>query len=54
MNIEGEQTPLQKKLDSIANGIGKLGVVVAILTFIAIVVSTVIKTFRSDDRSFDM
>jgi Ca2+ transporting ATPase len=54
MNIENEQTPLQKKLDSIANGIGKLGVVVAILTFIAIVVTTMIKTFKEDNREFDM
>jgi len=54
MNIENDQTPLQKKLDSIANGIGKLGMYVAILTFIAIVVVTMIKTFKEDDREFDM
>jgi len=54
MNIESEQTPLQKKLDSIANGIGKLGFVVAILTFIAIVITTMIKTFQDDTREFDM
>ena len=33
MNMEADQTPLQKKLDSIANTIGKLGTYVAILTF---------------------
>lgn len=36
MNIEAESTPLQRKLDRIAEGIGKLGLAVAILTFIAI------------------
>lgn len=54
MNITNEQTPLQKKLDRIAEGIGKLGVLVAILTFIAIVVFTLIKTFKDDKREFDM
>ena len=34
MNIEEEQTPLQNKLDTIANQIGKLGFAVAILVFI--------------------
>ena len=53
MNIEQEQTPLQKKLDSIATGIGKLGVVVAILTLIAIVISELIKTFMDDTKEFD-
>lgn len=42
------------KLNSIANGIGKLGVIVAILTFIAIVVTTMIKTFRDPEKAFDM
>ena len=36
MNIENESTPLQKKLDRIALGIGYLGMIVAVLTFIAI------------------
>lgn len=54
MNIENDQTPLQKKLDSIAEGIGKLGMAVAILTFIAIVISTLIITFKDDDKEFDM
>ena len=54
MNITNDQTPLQKKLDRIAEGIGKLGVCVAILTFIAIVVTTLIKTFKDDSREFDM
>ncbi len=54
MNITNEQTPLQKKLDRIAEGIGKLGVLVAILTFIAIVISTLVKTIQDDKREFDM
>ncbi len=54
MNITNEQTPLQKKLDRIAEGIGKLGLLVAILTFIAIVISTLVKTVKDDKRNFDM
>jgi magnesium-transporting ATPase (P-type) len=54
MNISNEQTPLQKKLDRIAEGIGKLGVLVALLTFIALVITTLIKTFKDDKREFDM
>lgn len=34
LNIEEEETPLQSKLETIANEIGKIGVYVAILTFI--------------------
>ena len=46
MKFEGESTtPLQKKLDRIAEGIGKLGLAVAILTFIAIVISALVKVF---------
>lgn len=54
MNIESDQTPLQKKLDSIAEGIGLLGMAVAILTFIAIVISNLIITFKDDEKEFDM
>jgi calcium-translocating P-type ATPase len=54
MNIEAESTPLQKKLDRIAEGIGKLGVAVAILTFIAIVISALVAVFKDEDRDFDM
>lgn len=52
MNIESEQTPLQRKLDSIAESIGKLGVIVAVLTFIASVVILLINCFTNDDMSF--
>lgn len=34
LNIEEEETPLQCKLETIANEIGKVGVYVAVLTFI--------------------
>ena len=54
MNIEADSTPLQKKLDRIAEGIGKLGLAVAILTFIAICIQTLVKTFKDDEREFDM
>ena len=37
LNIESELTPLQMKLETIANQIGKMGVFVAVLTFIAMV-----------------
>lgn len=36
MNIEEDETPLQGKLDSIANQIGGLGIAVAVLTFIIV------------------
>jgi len=54
MNIESDSTPLQKKLDRIAEGIGKLGLAVAILTFIAIVISALVKVFKDDNLGFDM
>ena len=45
MNIEGDQTPLQNKLDTIANQIGKLGFAVAILVFIIVCVRTMLLIF---------
>lgn len=54
MNIEADETPLQKKLNGIAEGIGKLGLTVAILTLIAIIIKTCIKTAQSDELNFDM
>jgi P-type E1-E2 ATPase len=44
LNIEDEETPLQAKLETIANEIGKIGVYVSILTFIAMTVNLVVKT----------
>jgi len=52
MNMEDEQTPLQKKLDTIANQIGKMGMCVAILTFIAIVIRILCVIFVAHDREF--
>ena len=54
MNIEAEETPLQMKLNSIAEGIGKLGVAVALLTLAAIVISTIVKTVKDDTLNFDI
>lgn len=54
MNITNSQTPLQAKLDRIANGIGMLGTWVAGLTFLVICISTMIRTFKNDEKSFDM
>ena len=45
MNIEEDQTPLQNKLDTIANQIGKLGFAVAILVFIIVCVRTMLAIF---------
>lgn len=50
LNIEEEITPLQGKLETIANEIGKVGVYVAILTFIAMTVKLVIDTVRNDQK----
>lgn len=48
LNIEEEETPLQCKLETIANEIGKLGVYVSILTFIAMTINLIYKTLRDD------
>jgi Ca2+ transporting ATPase len=52
LNIEEEETPLQQKLETIANEIGKIGVYVAILTFLAMTVNLVIKTLMADKELF--
>ena len=54
MNIENESTPLQKKLDRIALGIGYLGMLVAVLTFIAITIQAIITVVKDDEKEFDM
>jgi len=54
MNIENESTPLQKKLDRIALGIGYLGMLVAVLTFIAICIQATIDVVKDDTKEFDM
>ena len=48
LNIEDEATPLQQKLETIANEIGKIGVYVAILTFIVMTIKLVIRTVLND------
>ena len=54
MNIENESTPLQQKLDRIALGIGYLGMLVAILTFIAICIQATVAVVKDDEKEFDM
>ena len=54
MNIENDSTPLQKKLDRIALGIGYLGMIVAVLTFIAITIQAIVGVVTDDTREFDM
>ena len=51
MNVESEQTPLQAKLESIADMIGKMGGSVAALTFIAIVVKLLCTIFLYKERT---
>ena len=50
LNIEEEITPLQGKLETIANTIGKAGVYVAILTFIAMCINMAIKTATDEHK----
>jgi len=50
LNIEEEVTPLQGKLETIANTIGKAGVYVAILTFIAMSVNMAVKTVLDQNK----
>mmetsp|Transcript_26239 Transcript_26239/g.32808 ORF Transcript_26239/g.32808 Transcript_26239/m.32808 type:complete len:360 (-) Transcript_26239:2081-3160(-) len=52
MNIEAEETPLQMKLNSIAEGIGKVGLTVAILTLLAIIITTLVKTVQDPESDF--
>ena len=48
LNIEDEETPLQGKLETIANEIGKIGVYVSILTFIVMTIKLIINTAIDD------
>ena len=50
LNIEDEETPLQQKLETIANEIGKVGVYVSILTFIAMTMNLVVKTALDEEK----
>lgn len=51
MNVTAEQTPLQAKLESIADMIGKLGGSVAALTFIALIVKMLCAIFLYKERT---
>jgi len=51
MNIEGDDTPLQKKLATIADQIGKLGTAIAVLCFIIVCVRTMLSIFWEQERS---
>ena len=53
MNIEKDLTPLQKKLETIAEQIGKLGLYCAILTFIAMSIRLLCKIFLAHTRTLD-
>lgn len=50
MNIEKDLTPLQQKLETIAEQIGKAGIYCAILTFIAMMIRLLCKIFYSQTR----
>lgn len=52
IDLENELTPLQKKLETIAEQIGMIGFYVAILTFIALVVRLMISIFLLKNTSF--
>jgi calcium-translocating P-type ATPase len=49
LNIEEEATPLQAKLETIANTIGKYGVYVSILTFMAMTIQLIYRTVTVKD-----
>lgn len=50
LNIEEEITPLQAKLETIANEIGKAGVFVAILTFAAMTINLLVSAALDDSK----
>jgi magnesium-transporting ATPase (P-type) len=50
LNIEEEETPLQAKLETIANEIGRIGVYVALLTFISMTVKMIVVTVKDDTK----
>jgi hypothetical protein len=50
LNIEEDETPLQYKLETIASEIGKIGVYVAIITFITMCIKLIINKVSIDSR----
>ena len=51
LDIEKDLTPLQKKLETIANQIGLLGLYVAIFTFVALAVRLLLEIFVFNSRA---
>ena len=52
LDIENELTPLQTKLETIANQIGTVGVYAAILTFMALIIRLMISIFIQQQVAF--
>ena len=52
LQIEDEITPLQAKLETIADQIGKVGVYVAILTFLAMTANLAITIYMDDSKKY--
>ncbi len=52
LDFEDDQTPLQEKLETIANQIGKLGLAVAFLTFFVMVIKNALTTYVFTDAEF--
>lgn len=51
LNIEEDETPLQMKLETIANEIGKAGVFVAIITFLAMTINLIVNTVMDENAT---
>jgi P-type Ca2+ transporter type 2C len=51
LDIQNELTPLQMKLETIANSIGKVGLFVAIFTFIILIIKLLIITIFISKRA---
>jgi magnesium-transporting ATPase (P-type) len=49
LSIEEDETPLQMKLETIANEIGKAGVFVSIITFIAMSINLIVNTVMDEN-----
>jgi len=52
LDIEDDETPLQLKLEAIANTIGYIGMTVALATFLAIVLKMLFQIHHSTDRQY--
>jgi len=53
LDFEDDQTPLQEKLETIANQIGKLGLTVAVLTFLVMIVKNILTSYVFSENPFD-